>query len=264
MEKIIFFGLVIPILGFVLYLGATAIMKGFSAKSANKANEISENEKIDVSSDDGNNLSDEIERLNQLLNDGILTQEEFEKAYGQACFGFEHGGHDMQPRSDDRYLPHLAAWLESIEDDDTPDPRSFALCKITRSTLLEHTVLAPRLEQLYARAREQIENQIKALGFQPKTEQQGDYRYDVWEAPEEIFGCMKKAERENFLQQARALNNRISGKDCRHRDEAVSKRSLKPFLVCCLASLATQEATSKTLDTGKCARDEQAMPKWFS
>ena len=55
-------------------------MKGFSAKSANKANEISENEKTDVSSDDGNNLSDEIERLNQLLNDGILTQEEFEKA----------------------------------------------------------------------------------------------------------------------------------------------------------------------------------------
>ena len=80
MEKIIFFGLVIPILGFVLYLGATAIMKCFSAKSANKANEISENEKIDDSSDDGNNLSDEIERLNQLLNDGILTQEEFEKA----------------------------------------------------------------------------------------------------------------------------------------------------------------------------------------
>ncbi len=80
MEKIIFFGLVIPILGFVLYLGATAIMKGFSAKSANKANESSENEKIDVSSDDGNKLSDEIERLNQLLNDGILTQEEFEKA----------------------------------------------------------------------------------------------------------------------------------------------------------------------------------------
>ena len=80
MEKIIFFGLVIPILGFVLYLGATAIMKGFSAKSANKTNEINENEKIDDFSDNGNKLSDEIERLNQLLNDGILTQEEFEKA----------------------------------------------------------------------------------------------------------------------------------------------------------------------------------------
>ena len=31
-------------------------------------------------SDDGSKLSDEIERLNQLLNDGVLTQEEFEKA----------------------------------------------------------------------------------------------------------------------------------------------------------------------------------------
>ena len=75
-----FFGLVIPILGFVLYLGATAIMKGFSAKSANRSNENSENEKIDNFSDDGNKLSDEIERLNQLLKDGVLTQEEFEKA----------------------------------------------------------------------------------------------------------------------------------------------------------------------------------------
>ena len=29
MEKIIFFGLAIPILAYVLYLGGTAIMKGF-------------------------------------------------------------------------------------------------------------------------------------------------------------------------------------------------------------------------------------------
>ena len=80
MEKIIFFGLVIPILGFVLYLGATAIMKGFNAKSANKVNGNSENEKVDEFSDIENKLSDEIERLNQLLKDGVLTQEEFEKA----------------------------------------------------------------------------------------------------------------------------------------------------------------------------------------
>jgi len=80
MEKIIFFGLVIPIFGFVLYLGATAIMKGFSAKSANKADKNDQNYKIDEFSDDVNKLSDEIERLNQLLKDGVLTQEEFEKA----------------------------------------------------------------------------------------------------------------------------------------------------------------------------------------
>ena len=80
MEKIIFFGLVIPILGFVLYLGATAIMKGFSAKSENKKNEIVDDEKIQEFSDNENNISDEIEKLNKLLKDGVLTQDEFEKA----------------------------------------------------------------------------------------------------------------------------------------------------------------------------------------
>ena len=80
MEKIIFFGLVIPILGFVLYLGATAIMNGFSAKNSNKENENPESEKIDEFSNDTTKLSVEIEKLNQLLKDGVLTQEEFEKA----------------------------------------------------------------------------------------------------------------------------------------------------------------------------------------
>ena len=80
MEKIIFFGLVIPILGFVLYLGVTAIMKGFSAKNANKTENNIDNDVTKEFSSDQNKLSDEIEKLNKLLNDGILTQEEFEKA----------------------------------------------------------------------------------------------------------------------------------------------------------------------------------------
>ena len=80
MEKIIFFALVIPILGFVLYLGGTAIMKGFSAKSANKTNENIETEKIEETLNEENKLSDEIQKLDQLLKDGVLTQEEFEKA----------------------------------------------------------------------------------------------------------------------------------------------------------------------------------------
>ena len=80
MEKIIFFALVIPILGFVLYLGATAIMKGFSAKSANKTNENIETEKIEETLNEENKLSDEIQKLDQHLKDGVLTQEEFEKA----------------------------------------------------------------------------------------------------------------------------------------------------------------------------------------
>ena len=80
MEKIIFFSLVIPIFGFVLYLGATAIMKGFSAKSANRSKENLEDQNLDNLPNDENKLSDEIEKLNKLLNDGVLTQEEFEKA----------------------------------------------------------------------------------------------------------------------------------------------------------------------------------------
>ena len=55
-------------------------MKGFSAKSANKSNENIENENSSELSSDENKLSDEIEKLNQLLKDGVLTQEEFEKA----------------------------------------------------------------------------------------------------------------------------------------------------------------------------------------
>ena len=80
MEKIIFFSLVIPIFGFVLYLGATAIMKGFSAKSANRSDENIEDQNFDNLPNDENKLSDEIKKLNKLLNDGVLTQEEFEKA----------------------------------------------------------------------------------------------------------------------------------------------------------------------------------------
>ena len=80
MEKIIFLGLVIPIFLYVLYLGATAIMKGFSAKNSNKVNGNIEDTTTEVFLNDENNLSDEIEKLNNLLKDGVLTQEEFEKA----------------------------------------------------------------------------------------------------------------------------------------------------------------------------------------
>ena len=55
-------------------------MKGMSAKNANKENENSENNEIENSSDVKKNLSDELAKLNDLLKDGVLTQEEFEKA----------------------------------------------------------------------------------------------------------------------------------------------------------------------------------------
>ena len=80
MEKIIFFGLVIPIFAFVLYLGVSAIMKGSEAKSALKEEANLQNDENENSFDNKKNLSEEIDKLNTLLKDGVLTQEEFEKA----------------------------------------------------------------------------------------------------------------------------------------------------------------------------------------
>ena len=81
METIIFFGLVIPIFLFVLYLGGRAIMTGFSAKSSNKSDaEIETNENIDNIANKPENLTEELNQLNELLKSGALTQEEFEKA----------------------------------------------------------------------------------------------------------------------------------------------------------------------------------------
>jgi flagellar hook-basal body complex protein FliE len=79
MEKLIFFGLAIPILGFVFYLGGTAIMKGFKAKVENRPEKPEEEQQINQQSN-GDNLSNEITKLNELLQSGVLTQEEFEKA----------------------------------------------------------------------------------------------------------------------------------------------------------------------------------------
>ena len=81
MEKIIFFGLVIPNLFFVLYLGTRAIMSGVSAKQANQANK--EENGIDNNIEEPNtnkSLSEELEKLNALRESGALTQDEFEKA----------------------------------------------------------------------------------------------------------------------------------------------------------------------------------------
>ena len=78
MEKIIFFVLVIPILIFVFYMGGSAIMTGFKAKMQNKKND----EEIAPENLMSNNISvsDELTKLYELKNKGILTQEEFEKA----------------------------------------------------------------------------------------------------------------------------------------------------------------------------------------
>ena len=82
MEKIIFFGLVIPIMAYVLYLGGMAIMNGFKSKEANRAEkeESESTETSETSDEQSSNLSDELTKLNDLKEKGIISQEEFEKA----------------------------------------------------------------------------------------------------------------------------------------------------------------------------------------
>ena len=81
MEKIIFFVLVIPIMAFVLYLGGMAIMNGFKSKEANRAEKEAEQFKDnEILTSTDNNLSNELTKLNDLRESGVLTQEEFEKA----------------------------------------------------------------------------------------------------------------------------------------------------------------------------------------
>ena len=83
MEKIIFFGLVIPIFLFVFYLGGRAIMSGFSAKSTNRSQsevDLDEKESLDDSPKESKDIASELNKLNELLKSGALTQEEFEKA----------------------------------------------------------------------------------------------------------------------------------------------------------------------------------------
>ena len=83
MEKIIFFGLVIPIFLFVFYLGGRAIMTGFSAKSSNRSQseiDLDEKEALEDSPKDDKDIASELNKINELLKSGALTQEEFEKA----------------------------------------------------------------------------------------------------------------------------------------------------------------------------------------
>ena len=82
MEKLIFLILAVPILIFVFYLGGSAIMTGFKAKVDNAPNKDNETQSDSLNDDldTNSNLSSEITRLNELLNSGVLTQEEFAKA----------------------------------------------------------------------------------------------------------------------------------------------------------------------------------------
>ena len=81
MEKIIFLSLALPIIGFVLYLGVSAILKGFKAKNDKLLEESKNEEEVNNNLKFANNdLSNELVKLSEKFQSGALTEEEFEKA----------------------------------------------------------------------------------------------------------------------------------------------------------------------------------------
>ena len=71
-------------MAYVLYLGGMAIMNGFKSKEANRAEKEEDENKTseirETDSENSTNLSDELTKLNDLKEKGIISQEEFEKA----------------------------------------------------------------------------------------------------------------------------------------------------------------------------------------
>ncbi len=68
-------------MAYVLYLGGMAIMNGFRSKEANRAEkEEIENDNNQNISDQSFNLSEELSKLNDLKEKGIISHDEFEKA----------------------------------------------------------------------------------------------------------------------------------------------------------------------------------------
>ncbi len=55
-------------------------MNGLSAKNAIKQNENNDEVDTEDTLQSKKNLSEELDKLNNLLKDGVLTEEEFEKA----------------------------------------------------------------------------------------------------------------------------------------------------------------------------------------
>ena len=81
MEKIIFLSLSLPVLGFVLYLGVSAIIKGFNAKNEKLLEASNNEEEVHNNLKSTNNdLSNELVKISELFQSGALTKEEFEKA----------------------------------------------------------------------------------------------------------------------------------------------------------------------------------------
>ena len=73
MQAIIFITLSVLILGFVLFLGVSAIQKGLKSKNNNDSIQ-KRSEELNTS------ISDELIKLNKLFESGAISEEDYQKA----------------------------------------------------------------------------------------------------------------------------------------------------------------------------------------
>ena len=71
MQSIIFISLSVAILSLILYIGINAILRGIRSKN---------NKDFDVESTEKNRITDELLKLNNLLESGAITEDEFKKS----------------------------------------------------------------------------------------------------------------------------------------------------------------------------------------
>ena len=86
MTNFLVIGICIALLLAVIYISAKPITMGIEARRnlKNKDGEYEEDSQMspdeDVSNTNSKNISDEIIKLNKLMNEGIITRDEYEKA----------------------------------------------------------------------------------------------------------------------------------------------------------------------------------------
>tara|TARA_Y100001958_G_C21053046_1_gene418511 strand:- start:378 stop:641 length:264 start_codon:yes stop_codon:yes gene_type:complete len=68
------------ILIYVIYIAVKAINTGMQAKASNKLDENINTSNIDSQDNKSDSISDEITKLNYLLESEVITKEEFDKA----------------------------------------------------------------------------------------------------------------------------------------------------------------------------------------
>ena len=139
MEKIIFFALAVPILGFVFYLGGSAIMKGFKAKVDNRPNKTEETESDSetvIRSSNSNDLSSEISKLNDFVYEDYVPSNLQKVICLKASISARRRGLEYNLKPEDIVISETCPYLKiklSYNKKDSKKPFYYSIDRIDSS-----------------------------------------------------------------------------------------------------------------------------------